>query len=78
MRALIFVEPVMIVPPISDGDPRIMAGDTNVAGVLARWEGWDSYASLRNMLKKRYPWKIWDERVLEVHLVSDEGLQCAH
>ncbi|KAM5540921.1 hypothetical protein V8D89_005565 [Ganoderma adspersum] len=68
LRALIFVEPVMVVPPISDRDPRITAGDTNVAGVLARSEGWESYASLRSMLKKRYPWKIWDERVLEIHL----------
>ncbi len=77
MRALIFVEPVMVVPPISDRDPRIMAGDSNVAGVLARSEGWDSYASLRNLLKKRFPWKIWDERVLEAYLVSDQCAQCA-
>ncbi|PIL35231.1 hypothetical protein GSI_03021 [Ganoderma sinense ZZ0214-1] len=68
LRALIFVEPVMVVPPIPDGDPRIMAGDTNVIGVLARSEGWDSYASLRRMFKKRYPWKVWDERVLQAHL----------
>ncbi|KAI1789393.1 Alpha/beta hydrolase family-domain-containing protein [Ganoderma leucocontextum] len=68
LRALIFVEPVMVVPPISDRDSRVMAGDTNVAGVLARSESWDSYTSLRRMLKKRYPWKIWDERVLEAYL----------
>ena len=70
LRALILVEPVMLAPPILDKDPRIAAGDTNVAGVLARFEGWDSYASLRTMLRKRYPWKIWDGRVLEVYLVS--------
>ncbi|KAI0683040.1 Alpha/beta hydrolase fold-1 [Earliella scabrosa] len=68
IRAMILIEPVMVTPPIVDDDPRILRGETNVAGVLARQETWPSRAALLHMMKKRYPWKIWDERIFEAYL----------
>ena len=67
LRALILVEPVMLPPPISEKSLR--KGDTNTAGVLARRELWEDHTALRAWLLQRYPWKIWDTRVLEVYLV---------
>ncbi|EJF56527.1 hypothetical protein DICSQDRAFT_113051 [Dichomitus squalens LYAD-421 SS1] len=66
LRALILVEPVMLPPPISE--ESLKKGDTNTAGVLARREFWEDFATLRTWLLKRYPWKIWDPRVLELYL----------
>ncbi|KAI0770434.1 Alpha/Beta hydrolase protein [Fomes fomentarius] len=68
IRAIILVEPVMVTPPIVDHDTRIVKGETNVAGVLSRRHAWSSRAALLDMLKKRYPWKIWDERIFEAYL----------
>ncbi len=70
IRAIILVEPVMVTPPIADNDTRITKGETNVAGVLSRRHAWSSRAALLDMMKKRYPWKIWDERIFEAYLVS--------
>ena len=67
---MILIEPVMVTPPIIDDDPRILRGETNVAAVLARQEIWPSRAALLQMMKKRYPWKIWDERIFEAYLVN--------
>lgn len=60
----------MVTPPIADNDTRITKGETNVAGVLSRRHAWSSRAALLDMMKKRYPWKIWDERIFEAYLVS--------
>ena len=59
----------MVTPPIAEKDPRILKGETNVAGVLSRPDSWPSRAALLDMMRKRYPWKIWDERIFEAYLV---------
>lgn len=59
----------MVVPPIAPDDPRILAGSHNVRSVLARPNKWDDMATLAAWMRKRYPWKLWDKRILDVHLV---------
>ncbi|EIM81900.1 uncharacterized protein STEHIDRAFT_66011 [Stereum hirsutum FP-91666 SS1] len=66
--AFVFIEPVMLPPPISPNDPRIRMGINNVKGVLSRKNRWDDMNDLEKWLGNRYPWKIWDRRVLEIYL----------
>ena len=70
VSAMVLVEPVMVPPPILDNDPRIARGKTNVAGVLSRRDRWDNVADVRAWLTKRFPYKIWEPRIIELYVVS--------
>ena len=59
----------MVPPPILQTDPRIALGKKNVQGVLSRRDTWDSLDDARGWLTKRFPYKIWDPRILDIYVV---------
>ncbi|KAF7791568.1 hypothetical protein EIP86_002584 [Pleurotus ostreatoroseus] len=68
IEAFILIEPVMVPPPITQDDPRIRRGAHNVKSVLSRLNKWDDMDALAAWMKKRYPWKIWDKRILDIYI----------
>ncbi len=64
----------MVTPPILENDPRIKTGGSNTSAVMSRKEVWRDYDDLIAFLKKRFPWKIWDKRTLDVYLVCGVSL----
>ena len=69
LSSLILIEPVMVPPPIGNPDPRIEIGKKNVEGVLKRRDRWANMDELQTWLAKRYPYKIWDPRIIDIYLV---------
>ena len=59
----------MVPPPILEKDPRIEIGKKNVQGVLSRRDKWDTLDNTRAWLGKRFPYKIWDPRIVDIYLV---------
>ena len=59
----------MVVPPIKEKDPRIEIGQKNVAGVVSRRDRWDTFDDVRAWLVRRYPYKTWDTRIIDLYIV---------
>ncbi|KIK64601.1 hypothetical protein GYMLUDRAFT_240576 [Collybiopsis luxurians FD-317 M1] len=66
--ALLLIEPVMVTPPVEKDDPRINSGYKNVKGILNRVDEWEDTAVLQIWLRKNYPYKIWDPRILDIYI----------
>ena len=67
--AFIFFEPVQLLPPILENDSRIQKGVVNVKVVTSRKNVFDSPAAAAEWTKRKFPWKIWDEKVTSLYLV---------
>ncbi len=70
---MILIEPQMASHSASQDDEPMTKDIVNLVGVLTRADDSEppSLSTLQKMLQKRHPWKIWDERIFEAHLVSD-------
>ncbi|KAI0718257.1 hypothetical protein C8T65DRAFT_639510 [Cerioporus squamosus] len=66
--AMIFIQPEMASPPVSQEDEPITQDIVNVFGVLMKPDLSGSLAVVQKSLQMRHPWKVWDERVFEAHL----------
>jgi len=68
---MILIEPGIISKNLLANDPGLQ----KAVAQLSRSSGlrrdiWPSYAEAKSWAEQRSPWKSWDQRVLDVHLVT--------
>jgi hypothetical protein len=68
LKALVLIEPVVISYP--DHQDLIELGKVRVKVVAERRDKWKDIEELSSWMKKRHPWKTWDPRILDIHLVG--------
>ncbi|KAK7686540.1 hypothetical protein QCA50_010140 [Cerrena zonata] len=68
-RAVIFIESTLdSIKSMSLDDSSINQYLLKLQGTLLRKDAWDDISSLSQWLRKQYPWKLWDQRVLDIYL----------
>ncbi|RPD56181.1 hypothetical protein L226DRAFT_613735 [Lentinus tigrinus ALCF2SS1-7] len=68
IRAMIFIEPVMLAPVVLQEDGPTTKEDTTMIGVLLRADPFRNIATVQKAMQRRSRWKLWDERIFEAHL----------
>jgi len=68
---MILIEPAMISKNLLAHGLGIQKGVTQlIRSSGSRRDIWPSHAEAKSWMKQRSPWKLWDQRVLDVHVVS--------
>ena len=70
-ETVIMVEPALIAPECYDQDPELHGGQlkTVAEGVLKRRSTWDNRAQAAKYIRKRFPYSMWDPRVVDLYIV---------
>jgi len=74
---MILIEPAII-------SKNLMANDLSLQKAVAqlskssglRRDIWSSHAEAKSWIEQRPPWKSWDQRALDVHLVTHFIIGC--
>ncbi|KAF8574183.1 hypothetical protein K439DRAFT_1642402 [Ramaria rubella] len=68
IAAFVFFEAVHMIPPTIHDDLRVVRGATNIKAAGLRKTAFASMEEAEKYTRSQYPWKKWDERVIQSYL----------